>query len=280
MVETWRGYTIRSFETIDEFRECVDLQEETWGQGFSERVPPAILKVSQILGGVSAGAYAADGDLVGFVFGMTGLRGGEIVHWSDMLAVREEARDSGLGTKLKAYQRDRVMELGVKRMHWTFDPLQSRNAYLNFAKLGIVVREYARDMYGQTDSPLHRGIGTDRMIPLWLLESERVTRRLEGTEVFTISDVDSIPYALRGNGSSEDPAPLDPVLNIDSDRLLVSIPSDVAGMLDRSAELALEWRLATRTVFTHYLAAGYEARELLRADHTSDYLLAKIQAEE
>ncbi len=280
MVETWRGYTIRSFETIDEFRECVDLQEETWGQGFSERVPPAILKVSQILGGVSAGAYAADGGLVGFVFGMTGLRGGELVHWSDMLAVREEARDSGLGTKLKAYQRDRVMELGVKRMHWTFDPLQSRNAYLNFAKLGIVVREYARDMYGQTDSPLHRGIGTDRMIPLWLLESERVARRLEGTEVFTISDADATPYALRGSGSSEDPAPLDPVLNIDSDRLLVSIPSDVAGMLDRSAELALEWRLATRTVFTHYLAAGYEARELLRADHTSDYLLAKIQAEE
>ena len=278
MVETWRGYTIRSFETIDEFRECVDLQEETWGQGFSERVPPAILKVSQILGGVSAGAYAADGGLVGFVFGMTGLRGGELVHWSDMLAVREEARDSGLGTKLKAYQRDRVMELGVKRMHWTFDPLQSRNAYLNFAKLGIVVREYARDMYGQTDSPLHRGIGTDRMIPLWLLESERVARRLEGTEVFTISDADATPYALRGSGSSEDPAPLDPVLNIDSDRLLVSIPSDVAGMLDRSAELALEWRLATRTVFTHYLAAGYEARELLRADHTSDYLLAKIQA--
>jgi predicted GNAT superfamily acetyltransferase len=278
MVETWRGYTIRSFETIEEFRECVDLQEETWGQGFSERVPPAILKVSQILGGVSAGAYAADGGLVGFVFGMTGLRGGELVHWSDMLAVREEARDSGLGTKLKAYQRDRVMELGVKRMHWTFDPLQSRNAYLNFAKLGIVVREYARDMYGQTDSPLHRGIGTDRMIPLWLLESERVARRLEGTEVFTISDADSTPYALRGSGSSEDPAPLDPVLNIDSDRLLVSIPSDVAGMLDRSAELALEWRLATRTVFTHYLAAGYEARELLRADHTSDYLLAKIQA--
>ena len=280
MVETWRGYTIRSFETIDEFRECVDLQEETWGQGFSERVPPAILKVSQILGGVSAGAYAADGGLVGFVFGMTGLRGGELVHWSDMLAVREEARDSGLGTKLKAYQRDRVMELGVKRMHWTFDPLQSRNAYLNFAKLGIVVREYARDMYGQTDSPLHRGIGTDRMIPLWLLESERVARRLEGTEVFTISDADATPYALRGSGSSEDPAPLDPVLNIDSDRLLVSIPSDVAGMLDRSVELALEWRLATRTVFTHYLAAGYEARELLRADHTSDYLLAKIQAEE
>jgi len=38
-------------------------------------------------------------------------------------------------------------------MHWTFDPLQSRNAYLNFAKLGIIVREYAADMYGETDSP-------------------------------------------------------------------------------------------------------------------------------
>jgi len=90
-------YQIRPFKTIEEYRECVALQEETWGQGFTERVAPAILKVAQILGGLSAGAYAADGSLVGFVFGMTGVRDGELVHWSDMLAVRRGLRDSGLG---------------------------------------------------------------------------------------------------------------------------------------------------------------------------------------
>lgn len=127
------------------------------GLGFSERVPTAILKVSQILGGVAAGAYSEDGDLEGFVFGMTGIRDGQLVHWSDMLAVIEHARDAGLGTKLKAYQREQVLARGVEKMLWTFDPLQSRNAYLNFAKLGIVVQEYVENMYGETDSPLHQG---------------------------------------------------------------------------------------------------------------------------
>ena len=173
------GYTIRPFATIDEYRDCVALQEATWGVGFSERVAPAILKVSQILGGVSAGAYDVEGRLVGFIFGMTGLRDGALVHWSDMLAVIPEARDAGLGRRLKLYPRDEVLGRGVACLHSTFDPLQSRNAHLNFFKLGIVVREYQADMYGQTDSPLHRGIGTDRFIVSWLLRSDRVRARLE-----------------------------------------------------------------------------------------------------
>ena len=104
-------YVIRPFETMEQFRECVALQEATWGHGFSERVSPAILKIGQILGGVSSGAYDADNRLVAFVFGLTGLRDGEVVHWSDMLAVRPEVRDGGLGRRLKAYQRDQVLSL-------------------------------------------------------------------------------------------------------------------------------------------------------------------------
>ena len=30
-------YQIRPFETIEEYRACVDLQEATWGVGCSER---------------------------------------------------------------------------------------------------------------------------------------------------------------------------------------------------------------------------------------------------
>ena len=55
------SHIIRPFETMQEFHDCVELQEQTWGRGFSERVPTAILKVSQILGGVAAGAYSEDG---------------------------------------------------------------------------------------------------------------------------------------------------------------------------------------------------------------------------
>lgn len=269
-------HTLRPFRTIEELHECVRLQEETWGAGFGERVSPAILKVSQILGGVAAGAYDADGTLVGFVFGMTGLKDGEIVHWSDMLAVREDLRDKGLGTLLKAYQRDEVRARGVETMHWTFDPLQSRNAYLNFNKLGIVAREYVEDMYGQTDSPLHRGIGTDRLIALWLLSTGRVCARMSGEERGPGTDATAAAaLALAADQTDDLPRPGEPDLSLGNDRVMVSIPSDIGAIMEESMELALAWREATRAALTHYLELGYEARELIRGEGTSRYLLVR-----
>lgn len=274
------SYTIRPFETVAELRECVELQEETWGRGFSERVPPAILKVSQILGGVAAGAYGDDGRLEGFVFGMTGVRDGEIVHWSDMLAVRSGARDRGLGARLKAYQRERMLAQGVSKVFWTFDPLQSRNAYLNFSKLGIVVREYREDMYGQTDSPLHRGIGTDRFVALWQVDSERVRRRMEEGERGPGPEAArGVPSALEpaGAGSADAQlAPGEPDLTLTPPELLVAIPEDIVAVMERSMQTAVAWRSATRSVLTHYLARGYEVRELLRGARLSRYLLRRI----
>lgn len=269
-------YEIRDLVTMDEFRACLALQEDTWGAGFSERVAPAILKVGQILGGVSAGAWSPDGTLAGFVFGLTGIRDGRVVHWSDMLAVRRGLRDSGLGAELKAYQRRVLLERGIDTMHWTFDPLQSRNAYLNFAKLGIVVREYVLDMYGETDSPLHRGIGTDRFIALWIMDGDRVRRRMEGHERGPSREaLDSCGAALdeEAPASSELPLPGAPRLGLDSPTVRVAIPADVSAVMARSMDLARAWRAATRAALTHYMGRGYEVRELVRGERTSHYLL-------
>jgi chorismate synthase len=268
-------YSIRAFQTIEELHECVALQEETWGHGFSERVAPAILKVSQILGGVAAGAWAPDGTLTGFVFGMTGVRDGEVVHWSDMLAVRRGVRDTGLGTELKAYQRRVMMERGIEKMFWTFDPLQSRNAYLNFSKLGIVVREYVQDMYGETDSPLHRGIGTDRFIALWLLLSERVRKRVEeGRRGPPAEKMASEPAALTEVDPREAlPRPAAPTVGLETPRVRVAVPSAISELMSLSMDHAVAWREATRAALTHYLDRGYEVRELVRGDRTSTYVL-------
>jgi predicted GNAT superfamily acetyltransferase len=273
-------YTIRPFRDIEELRACVALQEETWGHGFSERVAPAILKVSQILGGIAAGAYDPHEKLTGFVFGMTGVKDGEIVHWSDMLAVRRGVRDTGLGKQLKAYQRQALLERGIETMFWTFDPLQSRNAYLNFSKLGIVAREYARDMYGQTDSPLHRGIGTDRLIALWLLTSPRVERRVSGVERgLEPADVSDDPQALGAAQTSHELVrPGDLVLDLDAPRVRVAIPADISNLMAHSTDLAVAWREATRAALTHYLDRGYEVQELVRCGRTSEYLLSREPA--
>lgn len=260
------GFEIRTFESQRDFEACVRLQEEVWGSEFSERVPVAILKVALRLGGVAAGAWDERDELAGFVFGMTGVEDGDVVHWSDMLAVRPEGRDRGLGTRLKAYQRRVLLERGIDRAYWTFDPLESRNAYLNFAKLGVVSREYVENMYGETDSPLHRGIGTDRLVALWLVDTDRVRARMEADErPASLAEVDGSPvFGVETEEGLPAPQTPDPEMEPVGGPVLVPIPARIQEVKERSGPMASRWRRATRKAFRACLDRGYEVRELLR----------------
>ena len=58
-------------------------------------------------------------------------------------------------------------------MTWTFDPLRSLNAHLNFSKLGVISDSYRVDFYGpQTSSHLHTN-GTDRLWVTWHMADAR-----------------------------------------------------------------------------------------------------------
>lgn len=271
--------TIRPLETLDELQACVRLQEEVWGEGFSEAAPVSILKVSQRVGGVVGGAFDGDGKLVGFVFGITGIEGGEPTHWSHMLAVLPGLRNGGLGRRLKAWQRDRCRELGVRRMYWTFDPLESRNGWLNLGRLGVVVREYVENIYGLSDSPLHRGVGTDRFVALWLLDSQRVEERLHGrgTPPPTWDDVRGLPvsFPVTLEGGLARPGPARSREPRAGDAILVPIPADIHGMKASDPELAIEWRTATRAALRPLIARGWEARELVRSSASVSYYLVR-----
>ena len=61
-----------------------------------------------------------------------------MVHWSDMLAVRSECRGAGLGRHLKLTQRERLLELGVATVKWSYDPLEASNAHLNINRLELM----------------------------------------------------------------------------------------------------------------------------------------------
>lgn len=152
--------TVRNIHGAEELDACVQMQRDIWADWV---VPYPLLLVAQKTGGILAGAFEGDGPLLGFVFGMAGLIGGEIVHWSDMLAVRADARDRGIGRALKAFQRDAVRALGIKTMYWTYDPQVAKNAHLNLNVLGAQVSEYVPDMYGP---------GTDRFIVRWHLDGQ------------------------------------------------------------------------------------------------------------
>jgi predicted GNAT superfamily acetyltransferase len=269
--EGGRQLRIRSLRDWDELRECVTLQEETWGPGFGERVPATILRLSQRLGGVAAGAFDDSGRMLGFVFGMIGLLHGEVVLWSDMLAVRAEARNRGIGEALKRHQREEMLARAVNRICWTFEPLEAKNAYINFARLGAVAREYIRDFYGESVSPLHHGVGTDRLVAVWDIGSDRVGRRLAGAENPPAArDIENLPLI---NPSAGALAPGAPALGLTDARLRLAIPSELQSLKAHHPAIAAEWRATTRAALESYLARGYAVTELVRSGELCSYLL-------
>ena len=168
---------IRTLRSNEDCQAAADFQREIWGTDYGDIVPGTLLHVVDYVGGLAAGAFDPSGTLVGFVFGMNGIRDGDLVHWSHMLGVRESARNSGLGRMLKEYQRTTLRDIGVKRIYWTFDPLMSKNAYFNINRLGAEIVEYVPDMYGRTSSPLHLGLPTDRLIACLPTLPREVVRR-------------------------------------------------------------------------------------------------------
>lgn len=240
------GTVIRPLDTHEERAEAVRLQEETWGEGFSEKVPAAILLVAEMTGGVAAGAFVADGRLAGFVFGLTGVRGDTLVHWSDILAVRNWAQGRRLGEALKRYQRDRCRAIGVERMYWTFDPFVAKNAHLNLNILGARVDEFIPDMYGTaTGSPIHGSLGTDRFVAVWPVTAE--TSPLSSDAAL----LDAAPV-VAGPETGDAPS------LADAARVVVCIPRDYAALLGGDVAAARAWRRAARRAFMHYVGKGYE----------------------
>jgi predicted GNAT superfamily acetyltransferase len=256
---------IKSIETLGEMRGVEELQKEVWGP--EDVVPLTHLIAAREVGCSLIGAF--DGPkLVGFVYGFIGLEDGRLLIHSHMLAVKPAWRDHHLGYRLKLAQREQALAQGFARITWTFDPLQSRNAYLNFAKLGGVAHQYKINFYGEeSPSPLHSHIGTDRLWVTWLPASERVRRRLatgaggllallvEMEKTITLVEADTNGAPVRREKMEELRA---------FEYALIEIPADIGSLQQHNPAGAADWRKATRRAFTEALASGYLVEEFYR----------------
>jgi len=234
---------IRKIESLAEMREVERLQREIWGVDDLEVYPALALKPQTEVGGILIGAFD-QGRMVGFVFGFPGILNGETIIHSDMLGISDGYRSHNLGYLLKLAQREAAIERGVERITWTFDPLQSRNAYFNFSKLGVIADRYYVDYYGVTSSFLHR-FGTDRLWVTWLLNSERVRSRVEGLKAEARGDLNELPHLVRVGENAE---PVSDELRNES-RVVIEIPTAITANQER-------WREATRKAFTSAIDAG------------------------
>src|SRR4030095_11053344 len=169
-----KRFLIRDVDGEAEHRAIEEIQKEAWGFNDLDIVPAATLIATQHAGGVVLGAFEG-ARMIGFAYAFPAFEHGRASMHSHMLAVRSEYRSFHAGFYLKVAQRERALEKRIDEITWTFDPLQSLNANLNFSRLGVVSRRYLVNFYGEaSSSPLHQGFGTDRLWVSWLLNSHRV----------------------------------------------------------------------------------------------------------
>lgn len=171
---------LRRLESLDEFQATAELQRRVWGFDESDLVAPRLFGVFTRTGGSCLGAFL-DGRLVGFALALAAFKRDGRPYWhSHMAAVEPALHHRGIGFLLKQLQRREAMEAGLDLIEWTFDPLQSRNAYFNLEKLGVEIEGYLPNFYGVTSSDLHGALPTDRLVAAWHLASRRTAARLAG----------------------------------------------------------------------------------------------------
>ena len=172
---------IRCLAELAEFDLCVEIETAVWGYDPADMIPRRMFLLASRIGGQVMGAFAGE-TMAGFAMALPGYRHGHPYLHSHMLAVLPEFRNLGLGRKLKLAQREDALARGFELMEWTFDPLEIKNAHLNIARLGAIVRRYKRNFYGPSSSPLQGGLPTDRVYAEWWLRSQRVCGVLAGEE--------------------------------------------------------------------------------------------------
>ncbi|MFH1227782.1 MAG: hypothetical protein V1701_07755 [Planctomycetota bacterium] len=335
---------IRPVTEVAEYHDCEAIQKKVWKFQDREIIPVNELITIQRSGGLVLGAF--DGNrMVGFAFGFMGKtevsrckQFGQLIHSSRMLAVLPEYRNYAIGFRLKLAQRDFALKQGVKLITWTFDPLQSLNAFFNISKLGVTVKKYFVNLYGNSSSVLNKDVPTDRFLAEWDITSGRVRERLMPVGQAYITRTSRSPEALTryfvnrreerrllarasgkpaGSQQTTDKIKLDsgitgipmafrtvsqvlkgkvnyvvfnrqglpvsagPKLKLASEIIFVEIPYDFNRILHKDNKLAIDWRLKTRLIFTHYFGKGYRVVDVLspqflgQGSRTSFYIMRR-----
>jgi len=258
-------FQIRPLQRLEELRQVEHIQNRVWG---TLAASSELLTVTAKYGGVVLGALA-NGRVVGFIYAFLARRHGRLVHWSHMMAVEARYRDHGLGFRMKLVHRRRALKQGVKAICWTYDPLQSRNAFLNIARLGGRVSEYLPDCYGHFSSRIEKGLPSDRFVVDWEIASRHVARRLDATtnqrSDLRMPRVNHTRTNARGLLENRGI-----VLSLDAPRLLVEVPADTDAMRAHALPLARRWRLEARKIFERYFSAGYRIEDFIPPRATGD----------
>jgi predicted GNAT superfamily acetyltransferase len=258
---------IRKLTELDEFRGAVQLQKVIWGFDDIDLLPLRFFVVASRVGGQVLGAF--DGEtMIGFCLGIPGVKpGGHAYLHSHMLGVLPEYHNLGVGRRLKLRQREDALARGIPLIEWTFDPLELKNAFFNIERLGAIVRRYAVNQYGDTSSPLHGGLPTDRCYAEWWIDSARVREICEADPLVRTGDPGPVANRDEEAGQGDDPGPGRPPY------LRISYPADIARIRSEDNARARAIQLANAEKFQSAFTRGLAVTAFEKNDAEGVYLL-------
>ena len=290
---------VRPLVARSEYEGCVALQREVWGAAYSEIVPVTVMEIAVRVGGICIGAFRENGELVGFVFGLTGLGS----PWIDS-GEHREGRCAGLARRFaariaalsvhEAAQREAVQRgCSAPRMPSGFLPRAARDGALTHWSHMLAVREGwrgrglgARLKLAQRESAAALGahsiqwtfdplVSRNAHFNLNLLGVSVVRYAPDmygpsGSELHRLgTDRLIVRWDLAQKGGMAAPA---------GDSAEVAIPSDIDAVRRRDLDEALAWRAANRRELGGLLGDGYQVVGFDRGRDFGRYLLVRAAA--
>ncbi|MER5357659.1 GNAT family N-acetyltransferase [Streptomyces sp. NPDC002785] len=244
------GVAVSELHELDEMLEACRVLDRVWRPDpGNPLITPELLRVLAHCGSYVVGVHQ-DGRMVGFCLGFLATAG---LH-SYIAGVDDSVRGRSVGFAVKQHQRAWALARGITTVTWTFDPLISRNAYFNLAKLGAAPSEYLADFYGAMQDEVNAGTETDRLMVSWELTGEHAVRSAADTPP-TVTVDSAGAHAVVGLDAKPDGAPA--VGRRDGDTVLVRIPTEIEMLRRTDPSLARAWRYALREVLGGLMAEGH-----------------------
>lgn len=255
----------KSLRTVQALSEISKIEASVWG------IDP--LPVHQTLtavknGGIVIGAYD-NNEMIGFSYGFPGFKDNKVYLCSHMLGIDARYRSKKIGEQMKERQRAAAVEKGYSEMHWTFDPLETRNAYLNLTKLNGISFTYLENAYGDMKDGINQGLPSDRFEVHWFLTSPHVTEK-HSIDTEGAVDLNSVSYETGLPVSNEMPYHL-----LNEKAYAVKVPKAFQELKHSNHALALDWRYKTRALFTTLFNNGYAAVHLGLTEDCAVYTFVK-----
>lgn len=248
---------IKVIDTYNELRKIATIRSEIWPNDGAVALDH--MKFISQHGGIVLGAYLQE-NLVGYVYSFPGYKQNQVYLILQNICILPSYQQQKIGEALMKRLKEEAKLLGYQEMVWTFEPLESVNAYVYLHKMGATSSVYIRNCYenDQDNMPI------DRFFTRW-----HIAQSYEPPS-YTFEDLKEKAYNIQlSTNSSTSLLSFDPEKLEKNSFLLIPVPANFS-VLPR--QKAYEWRIQTQPIFEQIFKRGWEVFDLIKNPHSEQLI--------